>query len=146
MKTKSMLSLLAVLTAIFLFTGCADKLNNHQSQEYTFYDSKGLIVEEKSIGAGIVLGILPGGGSFYTRSYGTAIANIITYPLSVLWDPINGANGAKLINYYATKSKVEKLKSQQLIQLERELEDNKIDHKKYIQRKRAIEDFYNPHL
>ncbi len=87
---------------------------------------------------------MPGGGSFYTEHYGLGIVNLLFWPLSILWDPISGANGAESINYYATKHKADVDKRNKLVMLERELEDGKIDNNKFIRERREIEDFYNP--
>ena len=65
-------------------------------------EASGQAVKEKSPGVGVALGFLPGGGSFYTRRYGLGALNLLTWPLSILWDPINGYNGSQTINYYAT--------------------------------------------
>ena len=129
-----------------LFSGCASKISGGQEKELASYKAKGLYVEEKSIGGAAALGILPGGGSFYTRHYGLGIANLCLWPISILWDPVSGVWGAESINYYATKEKVEKDKSTKITNLERELEDGKIDSSTFIKQKRQVEDFYNTNL
>lgn len=129
-----------------LFSGCASKISGGQEKELASYKAKGLYVEEKSIGGAAALGILPGGGSFYTRHYGLGIANLCLWLISILWDPVSGVWGAESINYYATKEKVEKDKSTKITNLERELEDGKIDSSTFIKQKRQVEDFYNTNL
>ena len=129
-----------------LFSGCASKISGGQEKELASYKAKGLYVEEKSIGGAAALGILPGGGSFYTRHYGLGIANLCLWTISILWDPVSGVWGAESINYYATKEKVEKDKSTKITNLERELEDGKIDSSTFIKQKRQVEDFYNTNL
>ena len=129
-----------------LFSGCASKISGGQEKELASYKAKGLYVEEKSIGGAAALGILPGGGSFYTRHYALGIANLCLWPISILWDPVSGVWGAESINYYATKEKVEKDKSTKITNLERELEDGKIDSSTFIKQKRQVEDFYNTNL
>ncbi len=129
-----------------LFSGCASKISGGQEKELASYKAKGLYVEEKSIGGAAALGILPGGGSFYTRHYDLGIANLCLWPISILWDPVSGVWGAESINYYATKEKVEKDKSTKITNLERELEDGKIDSSTFIKQKRQVEDFYNTNL
>ena len=129
-----------------LFSGCASKISGGQEKELASYKAKGLYVEEKSIGGAAALGILPGGGSFYTRHYGLGIANLCLWPISILWDPVSGVWGAESINSYATKEKVEKDKSTKITNLERELEDGKIDSSTFIKQKRQVEDFYNTNL
>ena len=102
-----------IITAIFS-TGCAIGLSSMQSQELLGYESKGLAIEEKSTGTAAVLGLLPGGGSFYTRQYGFGALNLLLWPYSVLWDPISGYNGAQEINYFATTTSVNKLKNAEI--------------------------------
>jgi hypothetical protein len=45
-----------------------------------------LDVPEKKVATAGVLGLLPGGGSIYTRSYGLAVFSVICYPWSIAWD------------------------------------------------------------
>lgn len=136
----------SIIGASILYTGCASKINSGQENELKSYKAKGLYVEEKSLGAAAALGILPGGGSFYTENYGLGIANLLLWPASVLWDPVSGYWGAESINYHATKQKVDIEKRNKLQSIERELEDGKIEKDKYIKQKREIEDSYNPNL
>ena len=143
---KNILLAGSILAASFLFTGCASKINSSQEKELSTYKAKGLYVEEKSVGGAAALGILPGGGSFYTENYGLGVANLLLWPVSVLWDPVSGAWGAESINYYATKQKVDVDKKSKLQVIERELEDGKITKEEYIKQKREIEDYYNFNL
>lgn len=55
----------------------------------------GLEVPEKDVALAGLLGVLPGGGSIYTRSYGRAIFSIITYPFSIIWDGPNAMTRAR---------------------------------------------------
>ncbi len=143
---KKILMTSSIIGASILYTGCASKINSSQENELKSYEAKGLYVEEKSVGAAAALGILPGGGSFYTENYGVGVANLLFWPISVLWDPVSGYWGAQSINYYATKQKVDAEKRNKLQSIERDLEDGKIEKDKYIKQKREIEDSYNPNL
>ena len=143
---KKILMTSSIIGASILYTGCASKINSSQENELKSYEAKGLYVEEKSVGAAAALGILPGGGSFYTENYGVGVANLLFWPISVLWDPVSGYWGAQSINYYATKQKVDAEKRNKLQTIERALEDGKIEKDKYIKQKREIEDYYNPNL
>ncbi len=143
---KKILMTSSIIGASILYTGCASKINSSQENELKSYEAKGLYVEEKSVGAAAALGILPGGGSFYTENYGVGVANLLFWPISVLWDPVSGYWGAQSINYYATKQKVDSEKRNKLQTIERALEDGKIEKDKYIKQKREIEDYYNPNL
>ncbi|WP_206689723.1 gas vesicle protein GvpG [Aliarcobacter butzleri] len=146
MKKNLIYGAMILSFSIALFTGCASKISDGQEKELKSYQAKGLYVEEKSVGGAAALGILPGGGSFYTRNYGLGIVNLLFWPISVLWDPVSGAWGAESINYYATKEKVDKEKKFKIQGLERELEDGKIDSAVFIKQKREVEDLYNPNL
>jgi hypothetical protein len=73
-----------------------------------------MAVEEKSTGTAAGLGLLFGGGSFYTRNYGLGVVNLLFWPLSICWDPVSGTNGAENINYYATKEHVRQLKKKDI--------------------------------
>lgn len=43
-------------------------------------------VDVKNPYTGAVFGLLPGGGSFYTGELGLGIADLLTWPISPLWD------------------------------------------------------------
>ncbi|MCT4574778.1 MAG: hypothetical protein OIF36_02185 [Alphaproteobacteria bacterium] len=97
-----MKKILSVLAVSFLLSGCATPLNSIQKSELREWKADGLEVQEKDPTAAAFLGLLPGGGSFYTRQYGYGVANLLLWPLSILWDPINGARGAETLNYDTT--------------------------------------------
>ena len=139
--------LLALLTgSIILFSGCGAQVTSIQKNEIASYKARGHYVEVKSTGTATALGILPGGGSFYTESYGLGVINLLLWPLSILWEPVNGYNGAEMINYHATRQTIFKKKQHETSLLERDLEDNKIDMKQYISKKRIIEDTYQTEI
>jgi len=127
---------------LFLFASCATGLTTRQEHELSTYKARGMAVEEKSVGAGVGLGFLPGGGSFYARHYGLGVCNLLFWPLSIFWDPVSGANGAESINYYATIEEVKRLQRAEIRQLDRDLEDGKLDRNSYIAKKRDVEDKY----
>lgn len=138
--------LLLAVAIVVMNSGCATKINSAQKFELESYKAKGLYVEEKSTGAATGLGLLPGGGSFYTENYGIGVANLLLWPLSILWDPVSGYWGAEMINFHATKQGVEKAKKHELTMLDRKLEDRAIERDLYISEKRKIEDKYNTAL
>lgn len=137
-----MKKLLLVIAMGSLMSGCATELAMGQKQELSTYENKGLMVEEKHPGVGAALGLLPGGGSFYTRHYVLGVTNLIFWPLSILWDPYNGYQSAQTINYYSTKASVERAKSVALRQIDRDLEDKKFTYEEHIRKQREIEDKY----
>ncbi|WP_071870887.1 hypothetical protein [Atopomonas hussainii] len=136
-------SILAI-SSFALITGCAGGLNSIQNAEYAHFEAAGLTVEEKSPGAGAVLGLLPGGGSFYGREYGYGAVNLLFWPLSILWDPISGYNASKAINYYTTKQHVKKLENKEMSALEEKLTLGQIDTAGFSVERRKIEQKYNP--
>ena len=131
-----------LLVVLFLSCGCAAGISTMQEQELNAYESKGLLVEEKSPAAAAGLGILPGGGSFYTRNYGLGVVNLLFWPVSILWDPISGYNGAQNINYYATKTYVKKSQKKEMQAIDRQMEEGTIDRDQYLKKKKEIEDKY----
>ena len=103
----------------------------------------GLAAEEKNVALAAGLGILPGGGSFYTRNYGLGVVNLLFWPLSICWDPLSGANGATYINYYATKTQVTILKKNELRSLEEQVNDGKITITEYILEREKLRKKYS---
>jgi hypothetical protein len=138
---KNLTKLLIVFTLASL-TNCASGINSSQKKELSSYKAKGFYVEEKKVGLAVGLGILPGGGSFYSREYGLGVVNLLTWPFSILWDPISGYNASERINYYATKANLESLKKEEIDELSDQLMLNKIDNKTFILKKRDIEERY----
>jgi len=135
-------TILTTVMAILLFTGCASKITTVQQKELNTFEERGLLVEEKSVTAAAWLGLLPGGGSFYTRNYLVGTLNLLLWPYSVLWDPFSGYNGAESLNYEVTKMQVEKSEKKELLQLQRKMEDKTISEEEYLTQKRQIEDKY----
>lgn len=126
-----------------LFTGCASGLNSVQTSEYKTWEAKGLLVKDKDPGTAAALGILPGGGSFYTGNIGLGIVNLLMWPASILWDPISGSNGAKSDNYFATKTVVAKKQTAEISELDDKLRLKQINTEEYVMAKRNIEKKYS---
>lgn len=129
--------------AVLLTSGCATDLNSFQKAELKAYESRGMAVQEKNPGTAAALGLLPGGGSFYSREYGFGVVNLLFWPLSILWDPVNGYDSAQTINYNATKAHVAKLRDRELDELDEKLASAQIDLTKYTLEKRKISDKYS---
>lgn len=125
-------------------SACASGITNVQRDEMHTYKAKGYYVEEKSPGTAAAFGILPGGGSFYTRNYGLGVVNLLFWPISILWDPISGSNGAVYLNYFATKANVEKMRRKDLRDLDEQLALGKIDNSRFLLLKNEIERKYEP--
>lgn len=143
MKCIKILPLVAIVSAIPILVGCAAPLQSSQKRDLKAYQAKSLEVKEKEPGVAAALGILPGGGSFYTREYGYGIVNLLFWPASVLWDPVNGYECAQSLNYYATKTDVEKKTKKETRVIEDLLEDGKLPKEKYLKQKREIEAKYS---
>ncbi|MGH8505334.1 MAG: hypothetical protein ACRETM_05135 [Stenotrophobium sp.] len=139
---KRVVGIVMVLAGILL-GGCATPLNSVQKHELEVYQVKGLAVDEKDPGAGAALGILPGGGSFYTRNYGLGVVNLLLWPLSILWDPVSGYEGALSINYVVTKTTVDTKRDGELSDLDDQLTLGTISKEDYVRRKREIESHYS---
>jgi hypothetical protein len=129
--------------SVVMITGCASGLNSLQEREYSAFERNGVLIEEKDPTTGVLLGLLPGGGSFYVREPGIGVGNLILWPLSILWDPISGNDGAKVINYDVTKHHLKKEKNKEISNLDDKLTLNQIDQQEYILNKRKIEEKYN---
>lgn len=138
--------LLSAILATGLLSSCATPLNSAQDAELKSYRAKGLEVKEKNPGTAAALGILPGGGSFYTRNYGLGVVNLLLWPISVCWDPVSGHDGAESINYYATKADVSKKMNKEMAALDTQLQTKTISADEYVLKKAQIERKYSADL
>jgi len=137
------LSLLII--CLSLLTSCVSGLNNNQKRKLSAvkFEHPELYQEEKSVGVAAALGILPGGGSFYTRHYAIGVVDLLLWPISILWDPFNGMNGAQEINYYSTIGNVKRAKKKELTDLKAEYVRGKISDKNFQIGKMEIESKYD---
>jgi len=140
---KKFLNIIFLMLVLASLQNCATGINSSQKKELTAYKAKGFYVEEKKTSLAAGLGLLPGGGSFYTREYSLGVLNLLVWPFSVLWDPISGHNAATRINYYATKEHVDDLKKEEMDELSDLLIAEKISNKAFILRKRDIDRRYS---
>jgi hypothetical protein len=132
---------LVALIVLGSLAGC-NSLNTIQEQEYRAMKAEGLLVEEKNATLAACLGVLPGCGSFYTGQYALGALDVITWPLSVLWDPIAGYNQACVTNYQASRASIAKMKQRELASLEEARDVGRITQVEYNQSKRTIESKY----
>jgi hypothetical protein len=139
---KVLKNIITVATVVTI-TGCATGLNSIQEREYSAFERDGVLIEEKNPSTGVVLGLLPGGGSFYAREPGLGVVNLLLWPLSILWDPISGSDGSKSINYDLTKYQLKKDKSKEMSELDDKLSIKEIDQEQYILKKRKIDEKYD---
>lgn len=139
----SKLKIALLMCATAMSSGFASGLNSFQEQEYSAMEAANVIVKEKDPATGAALGILPGGGSFYARHPGLGIVNLLFWPLSILWDPVSGHDGAKVINYNVTKHKLKKDKERDMSVIDDRHTVGEIDATAYLIEKRKIEEKYN---
>jgi len=140
-KTSAML-----LTIGVTLSGCASGLNSLEKRELKYFQLTDLAVEEKNVAIAGVLGILPGGGSFYTEEYTFGVLNLLLWPASILWDPFSGINGAEQANYAATKIRIDRLKSEELDALEDKLKAGSMQLAQYTLEKNKITKKFEPKL
>jgi hypothetical protein len=126
-----------------LCTGCATGLSSVQEREYKAMKAENVLVEEKNPGTGAVLGILPGGGSFYAREPGFGVVNLLFWPLSILWDPVSGYEGAKAINYDVTKQQLKKKKETEISALDDKLRTGELSNTDYVSQKQKVDKKYD---
>ena len=134
---KNLLTTILVL----LLSQCASHINNQEERELNMIkiDKPELYIEEKNPTTAWWLGLLPGGGSFYTRQYGYGTINLLTWPFSMIWDPSNGFGGAQDLNYEATMINIKK--KSEVKNVNEKIDSNKIStpmHKRKIYKKRII--------
>jgi hypothetical protein len=131
------------LGIILLTAGCAS-LNSRQQLELSAMQKADppVYVDEKNPTTGIILGFLPGGGSFYTRQWGLGILDLLLWPLSIAWDPIAGYQGAQFINYDESKFKAKQQMKKELIALDDKKINKEITDEVYIMERRKVEAKY----
>jgi len=143
-KMKFIIKIL-LLSSLLLSASCASGLNNNQKRKLIAVKNEfhELYEEEKDPVLAVALGLLPGGGSFYTRSYGTGAVSLLLWPLSVLWDPINGLNASQEINYYATTRSLKRAKKKELKKIKSEYSEKKISEQQFNIQKMDIDEKYD---
>ncbi|MCM2129812.1 hypothetical protein [Larsenimonas rhizosphaerae] len=123
-------------------TGCASGLSEQQQREYAIYKERGQARVVKDPDSGAILGMLPGGGSWYTGNYGAAALNTALWPLSMLWDPANGYNAATSANYLATKSWLQEQQSKETARLKDRRKKGMVNESQYQQELQKIKAKY----
>jgi len=135
---------LTQLLGILLFlaqSGCSS-LNTIQESDYMKMQAEGVLVEEKNPTLAACLGFLPGCGSFYTGNYVLGAVDLVTWPVSILWDPIAGYNQARVMNYHSSQACQQRIKKRELSELEAARDNGKVTQVEYNQTKRSIESKY----
>ncbi len=124
-----------------LLTGCSS-LTCIEQCEYQKMQAEGVLVEEKNPTLAACLGFLPGCGSFYTGNYVLGAVDVVTWPVSMLWDPIAGYNEARVINYRASQVYKNRLKKREIHDLEAARDSGAISQVEFNQSKRTVETKY----
>ena len=86
------------VVAVLALSSCAS-VSTMQKQDIVEAKMNGTYVEEKNAGLAAGLNVLPGIGDFYNGNVGYGIVNLLTWPLSILWAPIGGYDGALVRNW-----------------------------------------------
>jgi len=123
-------------------SGCAKGLTPSQTREYRSMEANGIETQEKNPTTGALLGLLPGGGSFYAREPGLGVLNLLLWPLSILWDPISGYDGSMAINYQMSVADIRRNKLADQRRVQRDLEEGRIDNATATRLLRDIDDKY----
>lgn len=133
------------MLSVFAFSQCASHINNQQERKLNMIKAEKpeLYIEEKNSTTAGWLGLLPGGGSFYTRQYGYGVVNLLFWPLSITWDPFNGSGGAKDLNYEATMTNVKKKKKSDTKTLDEKLDAKQISESDYRRKIKEIDEDYS---
>lgn len=95
-----MKTLIAILL-ILAVTGCGS-LSKHEQAQYSAWEESEQLIKEKKPQAALWLGLLPGGGSWYTNQYALGFADLLLWPISAFWDGPNAMLSAYRRNYEAT--------------------------------------------
>jgi hypothetical protein len=103
---KNLKSCLLVLV-VLLISANSTKAQSYGAaiQEKKYREALRLGCEDfkrKNESTAIVLGILPGGGSFYTGEIGLGIADLLLWPISPIWDMPLAVKKAREINMTET--------------------------------------------
>ena len=135
---KSILVTLLLSTSI----GCTT-LTTQQKAEYDQMKENNVLVQEKDPTTGAWLGLLPGFGAFYGREPLVGVVDLLSWPVSILWDPVVGYETSKKVNYHITKGSLERNKEKVLIELDNKRILGEISDADYVAKKRVIEQKYN---
>jgi len=122
---------------IVLLVMTSSCLTEQQRLEYREMKASGYEVVEKNTTAAAWLGVLPGGGSFYTGRVGLGILDLLLWPYSICWDPAIGHNAAEKRNYWATSDNVRMKKKREIakiyeLKLEGKLTSDEYENKRIL--------------
>lgn len=144
MKKMKVAMIAVSIMGMAIIQGCTTHLTEGQKQELSVYESKGLVVKDKSPGAAATLGILPSVGYFYTGHPVLAVTTIPLYPFfGFLWMPADNYQAALSNNYYATKAMVERKRAAELEVIDAQLSKKEINYEQHLRKQREIEKKYS---
>lgn len=126
-----------LVSTVALSTGCA-ALTPVQRAEYRAMQEQGVAVQDKKPKLAAALGVLPGGGSFYTHQWALGALDLLLWPFSIAWDPFAGYTGAELINYEVSREVLNQARAKELNDLEHQLEAGTISQAEYFERRRSL--------
>lgn len=69
--------------------------------------------------------------------------NLLFWPLSILWDPVSGYEGAKAINYDITKQQLKKKKEIEISTLDDKLRTGELSNTDYVSEKQKVDKKYD---
>jgi hypothetical protein len=90
-----------LLALMVISIGC-NTITTSQKDQIMQWKAEGVYQEVKDPGTAAGLNLLIGIGDFYNGNIGYGIVNLLFWPLSILWAPIGGYDGALLVNYEHT--------------------------------------------
>ncbi len=104
---RSSIYTMVLLVLLFGTMGCTDPmygLRDVQKTDIRIWEEQGIeIVKEKDPAKATRLGFFIGLGSFYTDQPVLGVVDLLTWPLSIMWEPWIATAEANKINYEATK-------------------------------------------
>jgi hypothetical protein len=90
------------LTA-FLLGGC-NSLSSIEKLQYEKWEESGQLVKKKSPTGALYLGLLPGFGNLYVGNTVLGVADLLIWPISIVYDGPVAREKAFRINYEATSA------------------------------------------
>ncbi len=106
---KRLIITLALLGLISGTVGCTDRLyglKDVQKTDLLAWEGQGVdYVQEKSTVTASKRGFWLGLGAFYTDQPVLGAIDLLTWPVSIIWEPWIASAAANQINYEATKNK-----------------------------------------
>ena len=145
-----MLNKLFIFT-LFIFmavggTGCGARMARSQEMKNQWQAQKtaAVVVEYRSTGTAVGLSFLPlGVGAIYSQnSVGLFVCDLLFWPVSILWAPINNHAMVKDLNYDATVLALSEERKNKIAQLDAKRTSMSVTD--YNAQRKTIDDYYRP--